>query len=145
MNKLQFISINCRGLNTTEKRTKLYTWLSDCNFDIVLLQETHYIDKNTIAYNARWLGKSIHCYSDSPYSRGVSILFRNNLVHEILNIHKSIDGRKLLVNIKFDDKIITIVNIYAPNDINARCNFFKHMNVWIKKICRMSREHTHRW
>ena len=119
--------------NPDEKRTKLYTWIAESNFDIILLQETHYIEKHAIAYNARWFGKSVHCYSDSPYSRGISILFRKNLVYEILDIHRSNDGRKLLVNLKFDGKIITIVNIYAPNDTNAKCYFFKRLNLWIKK------------
>ena len=71
MDKLQFISVNARGLNTNEKRIKLYDWLRDSNIDIAILQETHYVEKNEIIYNARWFGKSIHNYSDSTFSRGV--------------------------------------------------------------------------
>ena len=48
MEKLEFISINVSGLNTPEKRGKIYSWLSDCNEDIILVQETHFIEKNEL-------------------------------------------------------------------------------------------------
>ena len=79
MEKLNCISVNMRGLNSTEKRTKLYDWLNDSNIDIALLQETHYIEKNILKYNARWFGESVHCFSDSSLSRGVSILIKKNV------------------------------------------------------------------
>ena len=53
--------------------------------------------------------------------------------YELLNCHKSIDGRRLLVNIKVDDNIITIVNIYAPNDEKNRIDFFKRLKSWISQ------------
>lgn len=53
------------------------------------------------------------------------MLFRKNLNVEILNVKKSIDGRKILLNVEFDSEIFTIVNIYAPNDINKGIVFLK--------------------
>ena len=47
-----------RGLNSDEKRTKLYDWLNDCNINIALIQETHYIERHIIKYNSRWFGES---------------------------------------------------------------------------------------
>ena len=35
---------------------------------------------------------------------------------QILNVHRSIDGRKLLINVKFEDKTFSLVNVYAPNN-----------------------------
>ena len=54
MEKLEIISVNVRGLNCVEKRTKLYDWLRDIKVDIIFLQETHYIEKNELRYNSRW-------------------------------------------------------------------------------------------
>ena len=54
MEKLEFISVNVRGLNTPEKRRKIYSWLSDSNVDIILVQETHFIGKNELQYNLNW-------------------------------------------------------------------------------------------
>ena len=130
---LKIKSINCRGLNTDEKRLKVYTWLNDSEDDIIFLQETHYIKDNEFKYNARWNGKSYHCFSDSVFSRGVSILFRKGIIFDALSTHKSSDGRKLLLNISIDDHPITLVNVYAPNNQTDRCEFFKRMQTWVSQ------------
>lgn len=95
MDQLNFVFANVRGLNTKEKRLKFYNWLSDSKVDIAFIQETHYVERNEFLYNSIWPGKSIHCYSDSSLSRGVSILIRKGLEIEILAIHRSNDGRKI--------------------------------------------------
>ena len=66
-------------------------------------------------YVRNWDGKTIHSFSDSSFSRGVSILLSKKYNLDILNVHKSNDDRKLLVNGKIDDEFLTIVNVYAPN------------------------------
>lgn len=45
MEKLQILSVNVRGLNSDEKRQKLYEWLKLSQCDVILLQETHFIEK----------------------------------------------------------------------------------------------------
>ena len=37
MEKLEFISVNTRGLNCIEKRTKFYDWFRDIKIDIIFL------------------------------------------------------------------------------------------------------------
>lgn len=37
MEKLNFISVDVRGLNTDEKRKKIYSWLLDKKINIALL------------------------------------------------------------------------------------------------------------
>ena len=133
MEKLEIISVNVRGLNCVEKRAKLYDWLRDIKVDIIFLQEAHYIEKNELRYNSRWFGNSIHNFSDSVYSRGVSILFRKDLNVEIINIHKSADARKLLVNVKYEGNIFTLVNVYAPTNDNDRTIFFKKLKTFVSR------------
>ena len=51
MGKLNLLSANVRGLNTDEKRRKIYSWLHESKIDIAFLQETHFIQnskQNTI-------------------------------------------------------------------------------------------------
>ena len=57
--------------------------------------------------------------------------FGKNLPVEILNVHKTIDGRKILINIKIENDIITLVNVYAPNNEQNRTSFFKQMQTFI--------------
>ena len=130
---LETISVNVRGLNSDEKRVRLYTWINDIKADVIFLQETHYIEKNIFKYDSRWTGKSVHCFSDSPFSRGVSILFKKELNIEIIEKHRSLDGRRLLLKVKMHDKIFFLINIYAPNTINERCSFFKKLNIFFQK------------
>lgn len=125
MEKLQFLSVNVKGLNFDEKRQQLYEWpkLSQC--DVILLQGTHFIEKNELKYNVGWHWKNFHSFSDSLHNKGVSVLFRKNLTVEILNVKISNDGRKILLNVEFDSEVFTIVNIYAPNYINKMVDFLK--------------------
>ena len=62
MDKLEVISVNVRWLNNEEKRIKVYDWLCDTKVHIIFLQETHFVEKNEYKYNARWFGKSFHCF-----------------------------------------------------------------------------------
>lgn len=61
--------------------------------------------------------------SGTQHSKGTAILIRKNLNSEILNIHKSEDGRIVLINVKIEDKILSLINIYAPNNQNERIFF----------------------
>ena len=54
---------------------------------------------------------------------GVSILFSNNFSFEILKYFSDPDGRFITVDIKTEDKTITLQNIYAPNYDDP--NFFQ--------------------
>ena len=48
-------------------------------------------------------------------------------------MHKSIDGRKLILNVKYDNNIISIVNVYAPNNEADRITFFKRLQSFINQ------------
>ena len=80
MGKLNLLSANVRGLNTDEKRRKIYSWLHESKIDIAFLQETHFIQKFETKYNTGWKGQPFHTYSDSVFSKGVSIYFRENVM-----------------------------------------------------------------
>ena len=127
------ISLNCRGLNSYEKRTYLYDWVKDNNIDIACLQETHFVEKSSFKYDARWQGQSFHSYSDTPHGRGVTVLFKDKFEAEIINVYKSLDGRRILINFKTKDIVYTLINIYAPNTENARIDFFKRLKTWISQ------------
>lgn len=43
------------------------------------------------------------------------LLLRKERNVDIPNVHISDDVRKLLVNVKIDDTLITFINVYAPN------------------------------
>ena len=129
MASLKFISVSTRGLNSKRKRERLYNWISDSKYNVIFLQETHFVDKYLFQYDCIWNGKSVHCFSDSAFSRGVSILFRQDLEYDIISIHKTNDAQKLMNNLNI------LRNIYATNKENIRMEFFKGMEKFILNNC----------
>lgn len=136
MDKFEILTVNARGLNSDEKRTKLYAWLHDIQTDIIFVQETHFKEKEVLKYDARWLGKSHHCFSDSKFSRGVSILFKKELDVEIIEKHGSIDGRRLFLKVKINGIEFTLVNVYAPNSAKYRKYFLLTYTVFFTQKTR---------
>ena len=134
MTTLNIISVNTRGLNSKEKRDKFYRWIIDTKLDVILIQETHFVEKYALQYECGWNGLSLHCFSDSSFSRGVSILFRKGLDINIISIHKTKDGRKLLVNLNIGDSTYSFINVYAPNQEGSRIEFFKGMRRFISNF-----------
>ena len=82
-------------------------------------------------YIRNWDRKTIHSFSDSSFSRGVSILFSKKYNIDILNVHNSNDGRNLLINAKIEDELFTIVNVYAPNKECDRLRFLNSLKKFI--------------
>ena len=135
MGKLNLLSANVRGLNTDEKRRKIYSWLHESKIDIAFLQETHFIQKFETKYNTGWKGQPFHTYSDLVFSRGVSIYFRENFDVKIVNVKRAIDGRKILINVELNGYIFSLINIYAPNTGSKRSEFFENLQCFITKHC----------
>lgn len=66
------------------------------------------------------------------HSKGTAVLFGRKF--EVINFHKSEDSRILLVNLKIEDETLTLVNIYAPNNVNERKLFFSKTQKWVEKF-----------
>ncbi len=133
IDKLKVITLNVRGLHDYIKRRKIFDWLRDQNNNIIFLQETFCNEKIRPYIDACWKGKIIHSLTKSNHARGVAILFSENMVCDIINVHTSDDGRKLMINISHNGTVFTLVNLYAPNDERERCNFYKNVSKWFNK------------
>ena len=128
---MDILSLNVRGLHNQSKRLAIYHWLEQKHFDIICLQET-FVTENSIAiFSADWKGASYHNVSNSCHSRGVSILCNKAFDHEILSIYTDKEGRKLLINLKHDGQTYSVVNIYAPTEVNHRKDFLSKTKPWI--------------
>ena len=44
MDKLKILTYNVKGLRCKHKRGKILTWLKDIEFDILAIQESHYMN-----------------------------------------------------------------------------------------------------
>ena len=124
VDKLEICSLNVRGLSNDVKRRETFNWLRNKKHSVYFLQEVHSSSETEKLWLAEW--GYIGLFSSLSSSRaGVCILFNNNFAFEILKYYSDPEGRFITVDIKTQDKIITLQNIYAPN--NDDRDFFKNV------------------
>ena len=94
-------------------------------------------------WTSEW-GFSAVFSSYSSTSAGTCKLFNNNFGHKILKQFSDLEGRFVRVDVKTDYKILTLVNVYAPNDDNP--TFFKSvLNQLLSFDCEESLEVIITW
>ena len=134
MNKYRFVTLNVRGLLDVKKRNKFLLWLKHQNSDIIFLQETYFkkenIDKINVCCKEHGF-TAFHSLSDSSHSRGVSILVSEKIDHEVTEYKCDTTGRMILLSIKIGENCFTLINIYAPNVISQRIEFFNKLSKFI--------------
>ena len=125
-------TLNVRGLNNKPKRRVLYNHLKTHKIDIACLQET-YIKKDTLQEIEReWRGKIFHKQGTNR-SNGLLILVSNRIMHEEMEIIKQTE-RILILKVKINNTVHTIVNCYAPNTTTEKIQFFRQLEEEIQKI-----------
>ena len=117
--KFKIASLNVNGLRDgtfqgTSKRRKLFTWIKQREIDIILLQETHSSESDSIRWLNQWGGTG-HFAHGERNSRGVGILARPNSGITFSNVFADKNGRFLILYAELNGVKITIGNVYAPN------------------------------
>ena len=128
---LKFLSFNARGLRQSKKRRQLFAFIHRRKPDISIIQESHSCINDESYWQNEWGGKAIFSHGSNT-SRGVCILIKPSLDVEVIKSDVSPFGRFIIVDIKINDCIFTVVGIYAPNidnpdffcDISSRLNNF---------------------
>ena len=121
MAELTIGTMNCRGMSDVRKRRDVMNFLRNGDYDILFLQDTH-LTKNSLQYfNNLWKGKSYHsCHTNR--SRGVAIMIKQTLQHELVQVHHADCGNFILVTCSIGTQTYLLVNIYGPNEDNP--NFY---------------------
>ena len=88
-----------------------------------MLQETHCTQKEEAQWTMEWGGKILFG-NGSSNSKGTAILVNKSSDIKILR-HESLDGRLQIAEVKIMEDIITIVNVYGPNQ--DKPTFFKEI------------------
>ena len=114
MCELKIASLNVRGIGNTNKRRETFNWLRTKQLSIYFLQETHSTENKADQWRAEWGYRALFS-SHSSNSAGVCILFNNNFNLEIHKVFLDPSGRFIICDIKADQKLLTLANVYAPN------------------------------
>ena len=119
------ISLNCNGLSDLKKLNCIFALCNDRRYDIVCLQETFW--NETFIERVRrdkvlWNGDIF--YSNGSNNRqGVAIMIGNKF-KGLFNLVDKDDGRFIHVQGKIGDKTVDVYNVYAPNNVSEKYNFF---------------------
>ena len=128
-NDMVICSLNVRGLSNNTKRRETFLWLKKKKFSIYFLQEVHSTKETEPYWHSEW-GYSTIFTTFSSSRAGVAILFNNNFQFQILKHFADPEGRFIITDIDTGDKIMTLVNVYAPNEDNPA--FFRNVR---EKLC----------
>ena len=94
-------------------------------FSIYFLQEVHSTSESELYWRSEW-GYSTIFTTFSSSRAGVAILFNNNFQFQIQKQFTDPEGRFIIADIETEDRVMMLVNVYAPNEDNP--TFFKHVS-----------------
>ena len=116
MNNLSFISNNVKGLQAISKGIKILEYLKNyvISNGFTFLQEAHSSIKDEKIWNDELKGQLIFSHGKTN-SCGVAIVFVGTKDLSILNIKRDNLGRILVIEVKIDDSVFVIINIYDAN------------------------------
>ena len=114
MTRVKIVSLNVRGISQLAKRKSTFAFIRSKKPQIVFLQETHSKKKEIRIWRSMW-GANIVASHGTTASAGVAIMFNRNLNYKLLKVSTDPNGRFVIIDVEINQKILTLVNVYAPN------------------------------
>ena len=116
MNNWSFISNNVKGIQAISKGIKIFEYLKNyvTSNGFIFLQETHSSVKDEKLWNDEFEGQLFFSHGKTN-SCGVAIGFVGTKALNILNITRDNLGRILVIEVKIDDSVFVLINIYNAN------------------------------
>jgi hypothetical protein len=110
---LNFYSYNVRGLRQASKRNKIFEYLNQNTNGIIFLQECHSTPNDEITWKKHYNGKFYYSHGTSN-ARGTMIIIPDKISTTISKYIADPNGRYIILEGKFDDKQLTLINTYLP-------------------------------
>ena len=110
---IKFLSLNVRGLRSSFKRAKVFSWLEEKQADVIFLQETFSSPDIVSTWASEWNGELFFSHG-SVHSGGVMIMIKRNVEYSTVSRTISEDGRYLILKIVIDGNEFILCNVYAP-------------------------------
>ena len=102
-----------RGIGDKMKRKELFRWLRKNPFKSISFKKPTVLKKRKRCGENEWGYEGLFTNISSSKA-GVGILFNNNFSYQLLKQYCDPEGRFIIVDIKPNDKIFTLINVYAP-------------------------------
>lgn len=95
------------------------------------MQETHSNSGNELKWRSEWGGDIYFCHGLAS-SRGVMILFKNNVDYTLHSVFTDKEGRWIVIDIMINNLHIILLNIHAPNEDSPL--FFGETNTYLNSL-----------
>ena len=122
-NSTRFISNNVKGIQSFEKRIKIFEYLkkaiASCGF--IFLQETHSTIHNE-QNGTTSLRENSFSHTVKSNFCGVAIGFIGNTSFEVSNEKQDESGRILILDMKVSDNDFLLINLYNANKESEQLN-----------------------
>lgn len=127
---LSCVFFNARGLMDMKKIEKIK---EICNReDIIALQETNWRDEIMNDLKKKWDGGIFFNNGDGKMGRGVAFLMKNEVFKSSKVIYVDKIGKCIIVEIKYDEEEMILVNVHAPNKDGGKKQFFNELRGVLK-------------
>ncbi len=125
-------TFNCNGLNDKMKRKQCFQWSKNNNIDVICIQETHCGSQEIEnKWKQEWGDPKLSYFvNHTNKSCGVATLINPKSNVDVVDNNVLIEGRALLTTLRlldFNNEIVKIVNLYAPNKLKDREEFFSKL------------------
>ena len=113
--KITISSFNCRGLRDKKKRADVFDFLKQARrSEIYCLQDVHWEEGIIDQIKHEWGNECFIC-SGSSNSRGVAILFNDNLTFKVEEIVRDPDGNFIALSMIVNSYHISLITVCGPN------------------------------
>ena len=120
---IKLLSVNAKGLNIPEKRTKFLNEFHKQKANIICIQETHFKSDKIPKFHDMRYPTAFHASNTEGKTKGVSILISNRTPFQVQDTMLDPGGRYIFIKGKLENHPMTIANVYAPN--SRQVTFFR--------------------
>ena len=119
-------SLNVRGLREQSKRS-IFSYLKDQKSKFYFLQETYSEVNDEFIWRNEWGGEIFFSHG-TKHSKGVCILIHPSVQEKINYSFSDKSGRIVLITIVINSLMLSLCNIYAPNNLGEQLEFLQELN-----------------
>lgn len=124
-NSLRIASLNVNGMRNPVKRSRVMSKMKKDRTQIIFLQETHMTKEEHKKLKKFGYFNVFSSSCKNSRKRGVAILISSSLSFDLKKEERDKEGRYVLIKCQIENRLITLVNIYAPPESDG--SFFKEI------------------
>jgi len=105
------------------------------NHHVIFLQESYCSKDLEPTWENEWGGKAFFSHGTN-HSKGAITLINLSVNFKIEKVIPDKQGRFIILKLSLEEKVIVLVNIYAPNKIAQQVAFFRRLNQQLEEFSR---------